>query len=170
MKARLVSLMAAGLLALATAAPVGAVTIGDGFEVTTTLTVLNVPASITYEAVGGGALDPGEESAVVTISPDVSSNGDVSVTYSVPGGFTGPATLPASVRQVAMLDGANGFTRNAGLGPAFYDSDFFGGYDPLYSASQPTNATFDMELKVLVPASAAPGTYTGSMELSFTNV
>lgn len=163
-------ILAAGLLVLAAAAPVSAATVTEGFTVATEITVTNVPASLTYEAVGGGDIGPGDPSDAEMISPNVTSNGDVAVTFSG-SNFTGPQALDESIREVMGSTGT-GMTRNPAWSGSWTATNIVESYGSgsglIYTGTAPVSGTFDLSLRVTPPVDAMPGAYSGSVVLTFT--
>ena len=119
---------------------------------------------------GAAALAPGTTSDTEVISPSIASNGNVRVTYSG-SQFSGPQSLAENTRQVMGSAGTNGMTRAAGWGPTWTDSSVVAAFPYIYSGTAPlTNGAFDLSLKVVIPAGTGPGSYSGSIVLTFSNV
>ena len=159
------ALLTVGLVGLPTAGS----TIPETFTVTPTLTVTLANTSINY-----GSLPPGGTPA--TFSPlggTVTSNGRVRVAFSG-SAFTGPATLNQDIRYVHVYDVGNALEANpaTGLGGANQEktTSELEALSNIYESTTAVSAApFALNLYVRVPDTAAPGSYSGSVELTFTN-
>lgn len=159
------SVLAAGALTLAMVVPASAATVSEGFTLATGLTVTNIPASVTYEAVGGGDLQPGAVSEVSVIAPYISSNGTVVMSMTSTD-FSGASAMSGDVREVRGVNASGGISVDGG----FADWAIVSTTPNRIHVVAPDSATFDLEMRVTPPGNAAAGSYSGSVELTFSNV
>lgn len=127
----------------------------ESVEVTTSISMTGVPASLTYSTVNAGATAQAPE-----FTASVSSNQANGWTLSVDATdlVSGGNTIDRTQRAYIMSGNYNNFTATGGGSPVAYP----GG--PFVLATRGTGGAADVFItsRVAVPANAAPGVYTGS--------
>ena len=161
--------------------PVSAATLSDGFTVSTSLTVTGIPASLTYEAIGGGPMGPGGTSGVTVILANITTNANLEVSVSGTD-FSGPQTVGKAARYLAMNDASTALEPTGAFGTAAQASSGAAGFadfgqpqlndgSVLYIGTAPINGeNLGLELYVELPAQLAPGSYSGSVDFTFASV
>lgn len=160
-RSRRSALALAATLALALAVPVSAASITESLTVNTVLTITGIPASISY-----GAVDPGGQSGQQTFSANVTSNNPW--TFRMSGSdFTGASTIGKSARQGQLGLAAGSVTSIAPSTWTGFDNAAFDG-TTLNASGSAGSGSFNVDLRVNVPANAPGGAYSGTITYTFT--
>lgn len=127
-------------------------TSSESLTVTASISLSGVPATLTYSSVNAGQLSTAPE-----FSAAVSSNNVSGWTFAVNATAltAGAATIPATAREYVVS--GTGFTATGGGSPTAYP----GGDFTLASRTTGGANNVFVTSRVIVPAAAAPGAYTG---------
>ena len=159
-RSRIIATVSAAALILAIAAPASAASITESLSVNSVLTVTGVPASINY-----GAVDPGGQSGQQSFTASVTSNNPW--TFKMSGSdFTGPATIGKAARQgqLGLATGSVGSMTPGGW--TAFDQPAFDG-TTVNATGTAGSGSFNVDLRVNVPANAPGGAYSGTITYTF---